>query len=336
MDKTDDFSGYCYSTLFDDGGSFDNITLYLHSTDRSGLLTYPLTVTITARVNVSNPYLTVDSSTSYLLPSLVRATAIEVRQGGSATPRETAPASESGKNEPDAPVNDPPSMGVKIGLAVGIVLGVLLIVIPALLLCRRKRKRKQRELLHPDIPEMHDTQRFEKDGKSVDFVPPIVHELDSAQKDTELPQGARELLPPTATVPAAWEDLPEQPSKEFRELAGYNTTTLPALVNAGSSSNQGVRAQLEEAEQGLTPMPTTNTKPTGQSPSPEIPLASPASPEPQQVQEPDPAHNNRLEQLQKELQRVRVERERLQLLQQLESRESELERLIQQEMTRKT
>jgi len=51
---------------------------------------------------------------------------------------------------------------------------------------------------------------------------------------------------------------------------------------------------------------------------------------------PDPAQSGKLEQLQQELQRVKLERERLHQLQQLESRETELERMIEQEISKRS
>jgi len=272
------------------------------------------TITMTALPYVSMYYFGINDITTRLTLSLVRATVLEVRH-------QTSP-SQTGTAEPVA-ADSGLSTGAKIGLAVGIVLGILLPAITALVLWRRRRA--QRRLIAPDIHEVSDTQRFGKDGKDLASVPPVthMHELDSSHT----PTAAHELDAMTPTAPTVVGILLKQQS-----TTDQGQTDSPAVAVSSQSPLKQSMGAPWEPESGLTPVPSPNPDPPMASPSLE-PLA--ANPELRGVT-PDPPQQDKLEQLQKELRRVKLERERLQQLQQLESRETELERMIEQEVAKRS
>ncbi|KAK0641675.1 hypothetical protein B0T16DRAFT_219295 [Cercophora newfieldiana] len=297
-------SGRCISTLFDGKGPPHDVTLHplTGPTDIVRNPTYILPSQISPAVSYNfalNGILTFTQA----VVSHVYATVLEVRHQGSPDGIPIIPNPNGGSDA--ASGIGGLSTGAKAGIAIGAVLGVLLLATAAFVLWRRRRNR-HREISHPGLPEVHDTQRFEKDGKNVAFVPPTVHELDSSH---DAPPSAHELPSVTTatTTTTAHGSDPQEP------------TSAPHMAAPWKS---------EPDSQFLPP-------PSLEPPATDLPARSPSPPNRESAgATPDPPGNGKLEQLQRELERVRAERERLHQIQQLESRETELERLIQQEMAR--
>jgi len=252
--------------------------------------------------------------------SLVRATALQVRHQGEVSSATNTPGN-GGAGAATAGL----STGGIVGLTVGVVVGVLLLALAAFVLWRRRRE--HRRLIHPAMAEMPDTQRFEKDGKNVDVVSTFPYELDSSRT----PPGPQELHATEVAVPAAGgvslagSLAVDQELAKRTSSAGENNTFLPN-------------------SRPLAPWETEVIDPV------QVPL--PGSPEPsgagfQPLESPPPTDNeargmtpdptgDKLEQMRRELQRVKLQRERLQQMQQLESRETELEALIAEELARRS
>jgi len=199
-----------------------------------------------------------------------------------------------------------------------------LLAIAAFVLWRRRRK--QLRLIHPAMAEMHDTQRFEKDGKNVDVVPTVLYELDSSRT----PPGPQELHATEVAVPAGGVLL-AGPLAVDQELAKRTSSTFENNT-------------FPPISRPTAPWETEAIDPV------QVPLLG--SPEPsgagfQALELPRPIDNeargmtpdstgDKLEQMRRELQRVKLQRERLQQMQRLESRETELEALIAEELARRS
>lgn len=310
--------GYCYSTLFDGTAPQRSVTLYLAG-DPPRLNAFqppsPSTIVLTAASPVIASYTPLvrvarqvvgpaagNSNGASPIPltlSIIRATLLEVRYQHLPT---ASKEPESGTRENGSDNNTSGlSTGAKVGIAVGVVVLVLFVAVALFLLWRRRRKARLHQLQHPTLPEMHDTQRFEKDGKDVIFAPAVAYELDGEHT----PVGAHEL--PVSPAPLV--------------------VSPPVMVD---SLPPRTMAAPWEAEPDPVPVhaPAVSPEPTTQDPHGEFPMPAASGSE--------PMSKEKLDLLQKELQRVKQQRERLQQLQQLESRETELERLIEQELQRRS
>jgi len=263
---------------------------------------------------------------SPLVLSVVRASILEVRYQHLPTPTKKP---EPGVNESNPGDNtDGLSNGAKIGMGVGIPAMILFIAAAVFILWRRRKRTKQVEgeegeggyVPYPGVPEMHDTQRFEKDGKDVAFVPPMAYELAGEREPSVV--GAHELpVFMSATPPVQMQMVPPT-TTVVGGPPPARSKTMAAPWEA-ESDPMHVPVYVHSHVPSMNPEPSA-PNPRGESPMPEASMSGT-----------EPMSQEKLDLLQKELQRVKQQRERLQQLQQLESRETELERMIQRELERR-
>ena len=320
-------------------------------------------LTISSRYITAGPLISTDGSSSSVYTKFAWAGVVEVRYQASdvaalgttvpatATTLSTSTAAIHASSVPSNTGDTGLSMGAKAGIGVGVSLGLLILLTIVVFIVLRRRRRQQDPTPRSEIG---GAALYEKDGETAvgsgdrhhelsdgPAQSPRLYELSTSQQTPQIGHG-QDMAP---AVPA-YELADTQASVAARQiLAAARSSAPPQAVDAILASvtqpGWGEQPQNVVGEEGkglatghsLTESNKVATADVGSSsaaPTTNLAETRATSPAEQEVEDPE------LQQLIKDHQRVKAEKERLRQLDELERREAELERAIQQKLAKKS